>query len=87
MYQKSNIYTPQISRQAVFILRRLAWGLDKPMTKTLNHTILGLVPRLNHEMVCKACKDRRCSVCPIAAFLEPSLQLAVSEAALEPYGG
>ena len=87
MYQKSIIYTPQISRQAVFILRRLAWGLGKPMTKTLNHTILGLVPRLNHEMVCSACRDRRCSVCPIASYLEPSVQLAVSEAAAEPYGG
>jgi hypothetical protein len=87
MYQKSNIYTPQISRQAVFILRRLAWGLGKPMTKTLNHTILGLVPRLDHEMVCQACRDRRCSICPIAAYMEPSLQLAVSEAAVEPYGG
>jgi len=65
----------------------MAWGLEKPMTKTLNHTILGLVPRLNHEIVCKACKDRRCSICPIAAYPEPSLQLAVSEAAVEPYGG
>jgi hypothetical protein len=87
MYQKSNVYAPQISRQAVFILWRLAWGLDKPMTITLNHTILGLLPRLYHEMVCKACRDRRCSVCPIEAYLEPSLQLAVSEAAVEPYGG
>ena len=86
MYQKSTIYSPQISRNAVFVFRRLAWGLDKPMTKTLNHTILGLVPRLDHEIVCKACRDRRCSVCPIAAFLEPSIQLAVSEAAVEPYG-
>jgi len=57
------------------------------MTKTLNHTILGLVPRLDHEIVCKACRDQHCSVCPIAAYLEPSVQLAVSEAVVEPYSG
>ncbi|MDA3937715.1 MAG: hypothetical protein PF693_00180 [Spirochaetia bacterium] len=65
MYQSSSIYTPQISISAVFILRRMSWALGKPMTKTLNHTILGLVPKLNHEVICGACLDRRCAACPI----------------------
>ncbi len=43
MYQKNNVYTPQISRQAGFVLRRIAWGLGTQMTKALNHAILALV--------------------------------------------
>ena len=30
MYQESRVYTPQISRQAGFVLRRIAWGLGTP---------------------------------------------------------
>ena len=59
------VYTPQISRRAAFVLRRIAWGLGTPMTKALNHAILAIVPKLNHKVVCAACKDQRCSVCPL----------------------
>ena len=65
MYQNSSVYTPQISLSAVFILRRMAWALGKPMTKTLNHAILGLVPKLDHQVICGACLDKRCNACPI----------------------
>ena len=52
MYQNSRVYTPQISRQAAFVLRSIAWGLGTPMTKALDHAILALVPKLNHVVVC-----------------------------------
>ncbi len=65
MYQSSSLYTPQISSSAVFILRRMAWAWGKPMTKTLNHTILGLVPKLDSAVICGACLDKRCKACPI----------------------
>ena len=55
MYQKSTIYSPQCS----FCSQAYGMGGDKPMTNTLNHTILGLVPRLDHKIVCKECRGRR----------------------------
>ncbi len=86
MYQKSSVYTPQISRQAAFVLRRIAWGLGTPMTKALNHAILALVPKLNHSVVCAACKDQRCSVCPLASYGAVG-QGAVADTDVDTYGG
>ena len=86
MYQNSRVYTPQISRQAGFVLRRIAWGLGTPMTKALNHAILALVPKLNHSVVCAACKDQRCSVCPLASY-GARAQLVASDSCVETYGG
>jgi hypothetical protein len=86
MYQKSSVYTPQISRQAAFVLRRIAWGLGTPMTKALNHAVLALVPKLNHAVVCAACKDQRCSVCPLASY-GSRVQLVASDSCVDTYGG
>ena len=58
MYQKSNVYTPQISRQTGFVLMRIAWGLGTPMTKALNHAILALVPKLNHVVFVQLAKTK-----------------------------
>ena len=35
-----------------------------------NHVraVYTLVPKLNHTVVCAACKDQRCSVCPLASY-------------------
>ena len=80
------MYTPQFSRQSAFVLRRIAWGLGTPMTKALNHAILALVPKLNHAVVCAACKDQRCSVCPLASY-GAVVQGAVADADVDTYGG
>ena len=82
MYQRSNVYTPQISPEAAFILRRIAWSLGKPMTSTLNNAILALVPKLNHTIICTACKDERCSVCPLL-----DVRLIASDSAVKTYSG
>ena len=86
MYQKSTIYSPQISSNAVFVLRRMAWGLGTPMTKAFNHAILALIPKLNHTVVCAACKDQRCSVCPLASYGSKA-QLVASDSCVDTYGG
>jgi len=56
------------------------------MTKALNHAILALVPNLNHSVVCAACKDQRCSVCPLASH-GARAQLVASDTCVDTYGG
>ncbi len=56
------------------------------MTKTLNHAILALVPKLNHAVVCAACKDQRCTVCPLASY-GARVQLVASDSCVDTYGG
>ena len=56
------------------------------ITKALNHAILVLIPKLNHTVVCAACKDQRCSVCPLA-FYGAVAQSAVADTDVNTYGG
>ena len=63
-------YTPELSQVHSNILRRIAWALEKPMTKTMANIIDNLAKRLNREKVCVACKDR--SWCPDCPFYRNS---------------
>ena len=63
---RKNRYTPQINEESVFMLRRMAWAAEKPMTTSLDACIQSLVGKLNRKSVCSACKDRRCLECPIS---------------------
>jgi hypothetical protein len=61
------VYTPQINEESVFLLRRVAWAAEQPMTLTLDACIQNLVSRLDRKAVCSACIDRRCLECPISS--------------------
>jgi len=59
-------YTPELDKQASATLRRMAWSLKSPMTKTLNAIIIKLPKLMKKEDVCKSCKDQ--SACNICGF-------------------
>ena len=66
-------YTPELSQIGSATLRRLAWHLRKPMTKSLE-MLIGLTAMKMAEMrpgeVCKRCKDD--SICEWCSFHTPS---------------
>ena len=63
-------YTPELSKLGSATLRRLAWHLRKPMTKSLE-MLIGLTAMKMAEMrpgeVCSKCQDDNiCEVCPFS---------------------
>ena len=63
-------YTPELSQRGSATLCRLAWHLQKPMTKALE-TLIELtatkMAEVRHGEVCKRCNDDRiCEVCPFS---------------------
>lgn len=63
--KRFGVYTPQITSQSAFILRRIAWAAGQPMTVTLDSCIGAMVNHLDNKAVCNACKDKRCQGCPL----------------------
>ena len=59
-------YTPELSEAGSATLRRIAWTLGKPMTKTMEAILIKLPELLDKEKVCQCCKDP--SACNICAF-------------------
>lgn len=59
-------YTPELTKSSAATLRRIAWALNKPMTKTMNVIFLKLPKLMNREDVCKSCRDP--SACDICGF-------------------
>ena len=57
-------YTPELSMEASCTLRRIAWALDTPMTKAMEH-IFDYVPGiLDPKKVCDKCRDKtKCETC------------------------
>jgi hypothetical protein len=51
------VYTPQLSAASLCRLRRLAWAVGSPMTKTLDLLIELICSRINAQAVCNACRD------------------------------
>jgi recombinational DNA repair protein RecR len=57
-------YTPELNRPAAATLRRIAWSLNKPMTKTMNAIIIKLPKLMKKEDVCASCRDpSACNIC------------------------
>lgn len=57
-------YTPELNMDDSAALRRIAWSLGLPMTKTLAKIIDLAVKEKNYYRVCYACKDRsKCKTC------------------------
>ena len=57
-------YTPELSPKSSSTLRRIAWALDLPMTKTIERVFEHLPIILDGRKVCGACRDRsKCAEC------------------------
>ena len=57
-------YTPELDQHHSAILRRIAWGCQMPMTKTLASIFDHLGSTLDKGKICNACKDKSfCSDC------------------------
>ena len=57
-------YTPELNRQASATLRRIAWALRQPMTKTMNAIVIKLPQLMDRKDVCKSCRDpSACNTC------------------------
>ena len=66
-------YTPELSQKGSAILRRLAWHLQKPMTKSLEMLIEFTATKMAEVRpgeVCSRCKDD--SICEACPFYTPS---------------
>ncbi len=60
-------YTPELSQLHSNTLRRIAWALKKPMTKTMANIMDNLSKKLNRKKICSACQDRSwCGACPFS---------------------
>lgn len=57
-------YTPELSIELSQTLRRIAWALGKPMTRTSEDIMELLAEILNRESICRSCRDNsKCSSC------------------------
>ena len=57
-------YTPELSLQGSSILRRIAWSLNLPMTRTIEVMVEQYAKTMDSYTVCGACKDKtKCSEC------------------------
>ena len=59
-------YTPELSQYHSALLRRIAWGCQLPVTKTLESIFDHLETILDKSRICDACKDK--SFCRVCAF-------------------
>lgn len=58
-------YTPELSQKHSGTLRRIAWALGMPMTKTLEGLLEYIGTAANANTVCNACRDKSfCNQCP-----------------------
>ena len=58
------VYTPQLSSPVSAIVRRLAWSMEKPMTKALETLIMTLPAIVDPSKVCLSCQDKSdCKTC------------------------
>lgn len=70
-------YTPELSTQESGMLRRIAWALGRPMTKTMNIIFERLPEIYDSQMICDACRDK--SKCPSCGFRSEDEKTKASE--------
>ena len=57
-------YTPELNESASATLRRIAWALGQPMTRTMSAIFIKLPNLMDRKKVCDACRDpSACSIC------------------------
>ena len=61
-------YTPELSSESACTLRRIAWALNMPMTRTIQEVFSYLPQIMDGQMVCQACRDKtRCADCSFSS--------------------
>lgn len=67
-------YTPELADQTSSTLRRIAWSLNRPMTKTMEWIFTDLVKFIPSGAICEACKDQtKCTECPFNTEGKPTV--------------
>ena len=57
-------YTPELNQDYSGALRRIAWAMDLPMTVALEEVIFQIAREVDHDLICKACRDNSfCDQC------------------------
>jgi len=57
-------YTPELNKIESATLRRIAWYVGRPMTKTLSAILKETVEKYKCDDICSACKDKsKCGEC------------------------
>jgi len=57
-------YTPELSNYQSCTLRRIAWALEMPMTRTMNEVIEYVSNVIDNKRICDSCKDKsKCTSC------------------------
>ena len=57
-------YTPELCMGDSAALRRIAWGLEMPMTKALSKVISLAIRKRDYHRICAKCRDKsRCDTC------------------------
>ena len=59
-------YTPELSQRHSGALRRIAWALDRPMTKSMEEIFDWIGQTADPQKVCRSCRDR--TFCPQCVF-------------------
>jgi recombinational DNA repair protein RecR len=59
-------YTPELNPASSATLRRIAWALNQPMTRTINEIFQKLPEYIDRGKVCRFCRDP--SGCNLCAF-------------------
>ena len=61
-------YTPELTYQHSCTLRRIAWALEMPMTKTMEKVFEYLPNILDKKRICEACRDKtKCLNCLLSS--------------------
>ena len=67
-------YGPQLRTKTSRSLRRLAWAMQIPMSRTLEELIKIMPHLIDSKPVCSACRDRsRCNECYFKPHGKPEL--------------
>ncbi len=68
-------YTPELTDQTSSTLRRIAWSLNKPMTKTMEWILTDLIKFIPSGAICESCKDQtKCVTCPFSMEGRPTMR-------------
>jgi recombinational DNA repair protein RecR len=78
---EKRIYSPQLSAEASASIRRLAWSMDKPMTKAIEKLIMALPAIIDPTKICLACQDKTdCKACIFSRHLTAEDKIAILSA-------
>lgn len=57
-------YTPELSQKYSCTLRRIAWALERPMTRAIEEVLDYVGNAIDRNQVCQACRDKtKCDSC------------------------